>query len=772
MLILLIPNLAIYLLLFSSMVFAILNFNRLSEPIMFNQSIIILAISGVGICLNLGLLIIISSKYLNKISKYNVILERLSSGEVNIDLSEIEDDTVDLSMLITAMAKNTKVHADTAKALAEGKAFDKIIPKSEDDSLGRNLALIQDSMLIMETNIRAILNLIDSSDVGLENYCFSGVYSNLFDAVYKKVIKLNDKIALYEHAIDAIPFPMHILDLNANALFFNKTLEHLLQSGGIIENREAANGRKVCDYDVETCNSKECSEYCSIYRLITKDLTTFDFEFMGTHNQKNSRFIKNNQDEKIGFIEITIDLTSLVSLNQYTEIEIARLHKNLLFLSDGNLEFDMNIGEGNQYTMEIREHFKDINDSLGAVKESISDLIADNSTLSSAIIKGDLALRADESKFKGSWRAIILGMNNILEEVEKPLSEALVVMDAISVGDFKTTISGQYEGAFDKLKQSVNTTVNQLNHVIDEIATVTGELENSNLNIEDISEFNGDFVGISKSLNSIIKTLNTLLSEIYKAGLQVNSGAGQVAAGSQSLAQGAAEQASTIEELTASIAEISEQTRENAKNANKTRELTTLVRKNAEIGNDKMEEMQNSIVEINQSSRDISKIIKTIDDIAFQTNILSLNAAVEAARAGVHGKGFAVVAEEVRTLATKSAVAAKETTLLIEGSIGRVQHGMRIANETAEALKDIVNGISGISDLVKQIALDSSDQATGIIQISMAIEQVAQVVQQNSATSEESAAASEELFSQAEILKSTINQFTLRSLNLPIIKKY
>lgn len=267
---------------------------------------------------------------------------------------------------------------------------------------------------------------------------------------------------------------------------------------------------------------------------------------------------------------------------------------------------------------------------------------------------------------------------------------------------------------------------------------------------------------LAESFKKMKDNLNRVLLDIDSAAEQVSSGARHVSDSSVALSQGATEQASSIQQLTASIEEISSQTKLNAQNANQANELSETAKVNAAQGKDQMTSMIKAMEEINDSSNNISRIIKVIDDIAFQTNILSLNAAVEAARAGQYGRGFAVVAEEVRNLAARSAGAAKETTNMIEGSITKVKAGTKIANDTSTALNKIVIDVDKVANLVKDIATASNEQSQGIQQINQGIMQVSQVVQTNSATSEESAAASEELSSQAELLKSRVATFKLR----------
>ncbi|MDR1692038.1 MAG: methyl-accepting chemotaxis protein [Oscillospiraceae bacterium] len=272
----------------------------------------------------------------------------------------------------------------------------------------------------------------------------------------------------------------------------------------------------------------------------------------------------------------------------------------------------------------------------------------------------------------------------------------------------------------------------------------------------------GEQDALGVSLQTMTENLNEMFRNIQTSSSQVSVGASQVADGAQALAQGASQQAATIEELSGSISEIAERTQVNADMAGQAAKLAETIKQGAEKGSLHMDEMMDAVKAIHEASQAIGKVIKAIDGIAFQTNILALNASVEAARAGEHGKGFAVVAGEVRSLAVKSANAAKETEALIANSIEKAELGVRIAGNTSESLTEIVLGVNESSRLVADIARQSEAQSAGISQINEHIDQVAQVVQQNSATAEQSAAASQEMSGQSEMLRDLISRFKVK----------
>ncbi len=260
----------------------------------------------------------------------------------------------------------------------------------------------------------------------------------------------------------------------------------------------------------------------------------------------------------------------------------------------------------------------------------------------------------------------------------------------------------------------------------------------------------------------LIKTLRGIINSLSEGADQVAAASGQISSSSQNLAQGASEQASSIEETSASMEEMASVTKQNAGNAEAAAKLVDMCSISAEDGNKAVKDMNTSMEEINGSSKKIAEIIKVIDGIAFQTNLLALNAAVEAARAGEHGKGFAVVAEEVRTLAQRSAKAAKDTQTLIEDSVSKADNGAKLAGKCGDGLQEIVKNVKKTADLTKEITSASGEQSEGISQVNGAIQQMDQLTQQNAANAEETASASEELTAQAQNLKNQVEVLLLQ----------
>ncbi|MCG8571114.1 MAG: methyl-accepting chemotaxis protein [Spirochaetes bacterium] len=312
---------------------------------------------------------------------------------------------------------------------------------------------------------------------------------------------------------------------------------------------------------------------------------------------------------------------------------------------------------------------------------------------------------------------------------------------------------GQLARSFGKMKEALSLKASLIERVANQDLTIEVQLTSEKDNL-------------GKSLIQMKNALNQVLNQVKVSAEEVSSGSEQVASSSQNLSQGATEQASSLEEVSSSISQISSQTRQNTDNAIQANSLSKTSMENAEKGNVQMKELVDAMSQINTSSDEIKKIVKTIDDIAFQINLLALNANVEAARAGKYGKGFAVVAEEVRNLAVRSAGAVKETTLMVEESIKNIESGNKLVEMTARQLEEIVDSASKVADLVEEITSASKEQTYSLDQINDAITQIDRVTQSNTSSAEEGASAAEELASMAVQLKQMISSFQLENINV------
>ena len=355
--------------------------------------------------------------------------------------------------------------------------------------------------------------------------------------------------------------------------------------------------------------------------------------------------------------------------------------------------------------------------------------------------------------------------NAVAEAIATPLHMLGARMKEFADGDIKSPFPEyHYEDEVADMLDAVTATTTKLAKIFMDLENLLGEMAGGNFNITTSceEEYLGDYNDLLMSIRAMNRQMDTALKDVREASNMVSMGAANLAEAAEALADGATDQAASIEEMQATIAEITSAIESTKIKVNDSYIESERVAGEAEKSRDEMTVMTAAMERISEASIKIGDVISEIEDIASQTNLLSLNASIEAARAGEAGRGFAVVADQIRNLAEQSAKSAVNTRELIEDSIREVKVGNEVALKTAEVLAKVVEDIHAIAQGAKDISVATDQQAESMEQAEQGISRIAQVVESNSATAEETSATSEELSAQATTMDDLIGKFRLR----------
>lgn len=405
----------------------------------------------------------------------------------------------------------------------------------------------------------------------------------------------------------------------------------------------------------------------------------------------------------------------------------------------------------------------------------------DNKFVGFAPIDGNqewsIAIEASQREFKSTLdRSILLTILVVFlvvlatfpvavlvgRSISGPIRACVLRLEKLAEGDLHTAspvVRSRDETA--ELTKALDTTMHRLNDVVQDVSHHLGKMGQGDFRENITRTYRGDFVAIEKSMKAIHGSLRDTLLQISQSAETVASSASQVSTGAQSLSQGATEQASAIHELSSTVTGIAQNARQTAAAAEEAGLFANQADVQLGISVDYVKELNSAMEKISRSSAEISKIISTIESIAFQTNILALNASVEAARAGSAGKGFAVVSSEVRSLASKSDEAAKATKELIESSIATVMEGSQVVSRVTESLNKANSIAQNVSVKMNVVVEAVESQTEAISQVTDGINQISSVVQDTSSTSVESAATSQELSKQSLLMNNLVRKFRL-----------
>ncbi|MDG4811411.1 methyl-accepting chemotaxis protein [Hydrogenovibrio sp. 3SP14C1] len=401
----------------------------------------------------------------------------------------------------------------------------------------------------------------------------------------------------------------------------------------------------------------------------------------------------------------------------------------------------------------------DVNMSADKIKDVISELERAIHCIKEATYDFE-----SQTKFEGDFSVMVSDLQNAMQVTHEAVRGINSTMKDIAAGEFSSRLNANLMGELDALKININHSLDQLEDGITETVNVIVAQSKGDLTQRVEGDYQGKLNVMKDALNASLDNVSGAVSGLMLSSQTVSDASSQIASGSQDLSDRIQQQASTLQETVNSMESITHTVRKNAESAKEASDLASEAKKQADSGAEVMSQTMNSMQELSESSQKISDIIGLIDSIAFQTNLLALNAAVEAARAGEQGRGFAVVAGEVRTLAGKSAEAAKEIRSLIETSVGQVGHSESLVEKSEQEFSSILNMILQMDRFISDIAQANNEQTQSIEEINEAVEDMDGVTQQNAALVEETAHAADMLRGESEEMRSQVAYFQVKSL--------
>jgi methyl-accepting chemotaxis protein len=728
------------------------------------------------------------------------------------------------------------------------------------------------------------------------------------DAHSADVQQLRERVSWLEAVLDAIPFPVHAIDLDMNWTYLNTAFEKLMLSNKCITSRSQAVGLPCSTATANICNTDKCG----IRQLVNTGISVSHFDWHGTDCKQDTAKIVSADGKHIGWVELVQDLTTTVRVKNYNDREIAKLANNLVQIAKGDLQVDLSVAAGDEYTREAKAQFELIETSLGQLRDSISAVVADATLLAASGKEGKLEVRADASKhqgafsdlmkgvnqmldaillpigegnrilaqisngkidelivaqyqgdhekmkvavnqvgaivqqlheelgrlvqasrdgqlsergrpelFKGAFSDLMVGVNEMLDAVIKPLNVAADYVERISAGNIPPKISENYNGDFNKIKNNLNVCIDTVEALVTDATTLAKAGEEGRLEVRaDASKHKGDYrkivEGVNRTLDAVvgpIQEVDEVISQMAKGNLTVQIASDfagdfnklKIAVNTLSTQFGAAirqigKETTSLVASSAQLNQVSQQMGASAEQtsaqANVVSAASEEVSKNVQTVATGADEMGASIKEIakstaeatrvasvavktagttnqtiaklGQSSAEIGQVIKVITSIAQQTNLLALNATIEAARAGEAGKGFAVVANEVKELAKETAKATEDISRKIEaiqgdtkGAVSAIGEISTIIAQISDIQNTIASAIEEQSATTNEIGRTLAETAKGSTDISRNIGGVAEAARTTSAGAAETQKSAHSLSQMAAELQGLVSQFTI-----------